>query len=77
MPSANSGGYPRLRMPSFSRRSNGSSPPLRRHAAIARRKASDSPGVKPAATTASCITCSWKIGTPSVRSRTCRTASLG
>ena len=31
---------------------------------------SASPGVKPAATTASCITCSWKIGTPSVRSST-------
>ena len=27
-------------------------------------------GVKPAATIASCITCSWKIGTPSVRSST-------
>jgi error-prone DNA polymerase len=47
-----------LRMPSFNRCSNGSSPPRRRHAAIARRSRSASPGVKPAATTASCITCS-------------------
>ena len=30
-----------------------------------------------AATIASCITCSWKIGTPSVRSSTAFTASLG
>ena len=45
-------------------------PPLRFHAAIARRSLSASPGVKPAATTASCITCSWKIDTPSVRSST-------
>jgi len=52
-------------------------PPLRRHAAIARRSLSASPGVKPAATTASCITCSWKIDTPSVRSSTPRTASDG
>ena len=44
------------------------------HAAIDRRNRSDSPGVKPAATTASCITCSWKIGTPSVRSSTARRA---
>ncbi len=34
-------------------------------------------GVKPAATIASCITCSWKIGTPSVRSSTPFTAALG
>ena len=65
------------RMPRFSCCSNGSSPPLRFHAAIARRSWSASPGVKPAATIASCITCSWKIGTPSVRSSTLCTASLG
>ena len=60
-------------------RSNVPSPPLRRHAAIARRSWSASPGVKPAATIASCITCSWKIGTPSVRSSTClhRVARIG
>jgi hypothetical protein len=50
---------------------------LRFHAAIDRRNRSDSPGVKPAATTASCITCSWKIATPLVRSSTPFTASLG
>jgi hypothetical protein len=50
---------------------------LRFQAAIARRSWSASPGVKPAATMAICITCSWKIGTPSVRSSTARTASLG
>ena len=38
-------------------------------AAIARRSWSASPGVKPAATIASCITCSWKSGTPSVFSQ--------
>ena len=32
-----------------------------------RRNWSASPGVKPAATTAICMTCSWKIGTPMVR----------
>ena len=64
-------------MPSTRRCSNFSRPPLRRHAAIARRSWSASPGVKPAATIASCITCSWKIGTPSVRSSTLFTASLG
>ena len=42
-------------------------PPLRFQAAIARRSWSASPGVKPAAIIAICITCSWKIGTPSVR----------
>ena len=42
-----------------------------------RRSWSASPGVKPAATMAICITCSWKIGTPSVRSSTPFTASLG
>ena len=58
-------------MPSISAAAwNGSSPPLRFHAAIARRSWSASPGVNPAATIASCITCSWKIGTPSVRSST-------
>ena len=57
-------------MPSISRRSKRSRSPLRRHAAIARRSWSASPGVKPAATIASCMTCSWKIGTPSVRSST-------
>ena len=61
-------------MPSTSRCSNFSSPPLRRHAAIERRSWSASPGVKPAATIASCITCSWKIGTPSVRASTLFTA---
>jgi hypothetical protein len=45
--------------------------------AIERRRWSASPGVKPAATIASCITCSWKIGMPSVRSSTALTASLG
>ena len=49
---------------------------MRRHAAIERRRWSASPGEKPAATMASCITCSWKIGTPSVRSSTLVTASL-
>ena len=44
--------------------------PGRFQAAIARRRRSASPGVNPAATTASCITCSWKIGTPSVRCST-------
>jgi hypothetical protein len=58
------------RMPAISFCSKGSSPPLRRQAAIARRNWSASPGVKPAATTASCITCSWKIGTPQVRPST-------
>ena len=42
-------------------------PPLRFQAAMARRSASASSGVKPAAIMAICITCSWKIGTPSVR----------
>jgi hypothetical protein len=54
---------------SLSARSAASSP-LRRQAAIARRSWSASPPLKPAATIASCITCSWKIGTPSVRSST-------
>ncbi len=43
---------------------------MRFQAAIARRSRSASPGVKPAATIASCMTCSWKIGTPSVREST-------
>ena len=38
-----------------------------------RRNRSASPGVKPAATTAICMTCSWKIGTPMVRESTSRT----
>ena len=42
-----------------------------------RRNWSDSPGVKPAATTAICMTCSWKMGTPMVRLSTPRTFSLG
>jgi hypothetical protein len=33
-------------------------------------------GVKPAASMAICITCSWKIGTPSVRPSASRSASL-
>jgi hypothetical protein len=33
--------------------------------------------VKPAATIVRLITCSWKIGIPSVRSSTLRTASPG
>ena len=37
----------------------------------------DLPGVKPAATIASSMTCSWKIGTPSVRSNTRRMSSDG
>ena len=51
--------------------------PGRRQAAIARRSWSASPGVKPAATTASRIACSWKIGTPSVFCSTSRIASFG
>ena len=38
---------------------------------------SDIEPLKPAATMASSITCSWKMGTPSVRSSTRRTPSLG
>ena len=34
-------------------------------------------GVKSAATIAICITCSWKIGTPSVRRSTSASAALG
>ncbi len=64
-------------MPWISRSSKWPSPPLRFHAAIARRSWSASPGVKPAATIASCITCSWKIGTPSVRFSTPSTSALG
>ena len=52
-------------------------PPFRFQAAIARRSASASPGVNPAATIASCITCSWKIGTPSVRLSTPSTSGPG
>jgi hypothetical protein len=37
---------------------------------MARRSWSASPALKPAATMASCITCSWKIGTPWVRRST-------
>ncbi len=44
---------------------------MRRLWLSARRSASASPGVKPAATTASRIACSWKSGTPSVFSRMC------
>ena len=36
---------------------------------IARRSSSASPPVKPAATIATRRSCSWKIGTPSVRAR--------
>ena len=51
--------------------------PGRRQAPMARRSWSASPGVKPAATTASRIACSWNSGTPSVFSSTARIASLG
>ena len=44
---------------------------------MVRRNRSASPGVKPAATTASRITCSWKMGTPRVRSSTDFTACEG
>ena len=45
-------------------------PPFLCQAPIARRNWSASPGVKPAATTASCMACSWKIGTRQVRAST-------
>jgi hypothetical protein len=50
---------------------------LRFQAAIARRSWSASPGVKPAARIATCITCSWKIGTPRVRSSATFMSGLG
>ena len=64
-----------MRLISFSL--NGPSPPLRFQAAMARRSWSASPGVKSAARMASCITCSWKMGTPSVRSSAAFASSLG
>jgi hypothetical protein len=55
-------------IPPFSRASNLSTPPLRFQAAMARRSASASAAEKPAAIIEISITCSWKIGMPSVRS---------
>ena len=46
-------------------------------AAMARRSRAASPAVKPAATMAICMTCSWKMGIPSVRSRTRVISGLG
>jgi hypothetical protein len=44
--------------------------PVRLKVAMARRSLSASPGVKPPATMAIFIACSWNKGTPSVLSRT-------
>jgi hypothetical protein len=44
---------------------------------MARRSSSASPGVNPAASTASRIACSWKSGIPRVRSSTGRSGSYG
>ena len=45
--------------------------PTWRKVAMARRSLSASSGVKPAATMAICIACSWNSGTPSVLPSTC------
>jgi hypothetical protein len=45
-------------MPPISGRSNRCTPPLRFQAAMARRRSSAMPALKPAATMAICITCS-------------------
>lgn len=48
-----------------------------RLALIACRSASDSAGVNPAQSTASCIICSWNSGTPMVRDRAFRMSGCG
>lgn len=67
--------FPHMPLISFSRNTVRS--PWDFHATMARRSWSASPAVKPAAAMASLITCSWKMGTPRVRSSTARTCSLG
>ncbi|OQB99224.1 MAG: hypothetical protein BWX79_03196 [Alphaproteobacteria bacterium ADurb.Bin100] len=64
-------------MPPTMRSWNLCTPPLRFHAAMERRRLSASPALKPAASMAICITCSWKMGTPSVRPSASRSASCG
>lgn len=51
--------------------------PLRFQAAMSRRRRSASSAVKSPAFMAISITCSWKIGTPSVRSSTAFTSGPG
>ncbi len=51
--------------------------PTRRKVAMARRSRSASDGVKPAATMAIFIACSWNSGTPSVLPSTRRSSSEG
>ena len=60
----------RSAMPATSRAFMAASRSWERRWVITRRSSSASPGVNPAATTASRIACSWKSGTPRVRAST-------
>ncbi len=67
----------RSAIPATSRAFMAASRSCERRWVITRRSSSASPGVKPAATTASRMACSWKSGTPRVLASTGSSGAYG
>ncbi len=77
MSSASAAVMPRSAIPARSRAFMAASFSCERRCVMTRRSSSASPGVNPAATTASRMICSWKSGTPRVFARTGSSGGYG